>query len=159
MILVSHYSPRFATCLAVTQFLFWQHSSSSHMQKFLAHWTLQIYITHLIYPVNYSRKVWLHNANVDYFSGKHIPLFLVAILFFFLFLPYTFLLLFCQWQQDISHLRLFSWVSNAKLIPSYQAKLLPGWETVVSNHWIGLQDWITGLNLFISHDQSSNQMS
>ena len=46
---------------------------------------------------------------VDYLDGKHVPLFLVAMLvFFLLFLPYTLLLLFGQWLQAISHLKLFS---------------------------------------------------
>ena len=69
--------------------------------------------------------VWLYDANVDYLSGKHIPLFLVAVLvFLFLFLPYTFLLLFGQWLQAVSHLRLFSWVNSARVKPfidSYHA--------------------------------------
>ena len=59
--------------------------------------------------------VWLYAANIDYLSGKHIPLFLVAVFFFlFLFLPYTLLLLFGQWLLAISHLRLFSWVNRLK---------------------------------------------
>ena len=69
--------------------------------------------------------VWLYDANIDYLSGKHIPLFIVAVLvFLFLFLPYTLLLLFGQWLQAISHLRLFSWVNSARLKPfmdSYHA--------------------------------------
>ena len=83
-----------------------------------------IYITYLEYP-KYNRGVWLYDASVDYLVGKHIPLFLVAVLvFLFLFLPYTLLLLFGQWLQAISHLRLFSWVNNARLKPfvnSYHA--------------------------------------
>ena len=83
-----------------------------------------IQITYLEYPA-YNRMVWLYNANIDYLSGKHIPLFLVAMLVFFvLFLPYTLLLLFGQWLQAISHLRLFSWVNSARLKPfidSYHA--------------------------------------
>ena len=52
------------------------------------------YFTHLEYPT-YSRSVWFYDVNIDYIIGKHIPLFLVAMLvFFFLFLPYTLLLLF-----------------------------------------------------------------
>ena len=68
--------------------------------------------------------MWLYDANVDYIIGKHIPLFLVALLAFFLFLPYTLLLLFGQWLPAISHLRLFSWVNSARLKPfmdSYHA--------------------------------------
>ena len=81
-------------------------------------------MTYLEYPT-YNRMVWLYDASIDYLSGKHIPLFRVAVLvFLFLFLPYTFLLLFGQWLQVLSHLRLFSWVNSARLKPfidSYNA--------------------------------------
>ena len=61
-----------------------------------------VYITYLEYPANYNRMVWLHDANIDYLVGKHIPLFVVAMLvFLFLFLPYTLLLLFNQWLHAI----------------------------------------------------------
>ena len=74
---------------------------------------------------NHHKRVWLHDANVEYLVGKHIPLFLVAMfVFLFLFLPYTLLLLLAQWLQSISHLRLFSWVNSAWLKPfmdSYHA--------------------------------------
>ena len=53
------------------------------------------------------------------------------IVFLFLFLPYTLLLLFGQWLQAILHLKLFSWVNSARLKPfmdsyhaPYKAKLL-----------------------------------
>ena len=81
--------------------------------------------------------VWLHDANIDYLVGKHIPLFLVAVLvFLFLFLPYTLLLLCGQWLQAISHLRLFSWVDSARLKPfmdSYHAPYKPK-----HRYWPGL---------------------
>ena len=36
-------------------------------------------------------KVWVHDGNIDYFSSKHLPLFIVAVLFLFtLFMPYGF---------------------------------------------------------------------
>ena len=79
----------------------------------------------LDYPDNSTRRVWLLDANIDYLLGKHTPLFLMTLFFLlFLFLPYTLLLLFGQWLQAISHLRLFSWVNNARLKPfmdSYHA--------------------------------------
>ena len=60
--------------------------------------------------------MWLHDVNIDYIVGKHIPLFLVAMLvFLFLFLPYILLLLCGQWLQAISHLGLFSRVNSARL--------------------------------------------
>ena len=69
--------------------------------------------------------VWLYDANIGYLSGKHIPLFLMAVfVLLFLFLPYTLLLFLGQWLQAISHLRLFSWVSSTRLkafMDSYHA--------------------------------------
>ena len=49
---------------------------------------------------------------------------MAVLTFFFLFLPYTLLVLFGQWLQALSHLRLFSWVNSARLKPfmdSYHA--------------------------------------
>ena len=75
---------------------------------------ITIPLTYLEYPT-YNKWVWLYDANIDYLGKKHIPLFLVAVLvFLFLFLPYTLLLLFGQWLQAISHLRFFSWVNRLK---------------------------------------------
>ena len=122
MILVSNYSPRFAKLLGnnpvsvlATLILF-------SYTKILHTLITVLYVTYLEYPT-YNRMVWLYDANIVYFAGKHIPLFLVTMLvFIFLFLPYT-LLLFCgQWLQAISHLRLFSWVNRMKpFIDSYHA--------------------------------------
>ena len=83
-------------------------------------------VTYLEYPANNSVvNVLLYDANIEYLRDKHTPLFLVAVLvFFFLFLPYTLLLLFGQWLQTISHLRLFSWQNSTRLksfMDSYHA--------------------------------------
>ena len=77
----------------------------------------------LEYQDNHTQTVWWYDANIGYYAGKHIPLFLVAVLvFIFLFLPYTLLLFFGQWLQAISHLRLFSWVNRLKpFMDSYHA--------------------------------------
>ena len=72
--------------------------------------------------------MWLHDANVDYLGGEHIPLFLVSVVVFFLFLLYTFLLFFGQWLQAISHLRLFSWVNNVRLKPFMDSYHAPYWS-------------------------------
>ena len=124
MILVSHFSQRFARLLGnnpvsvlATLILF-------SYTKILCTLITALYITYLEYPT-YNKMVWLCDANIEYLSGKQIPLFIVAMLvFLFLFLPYTLLLLFGHWLQAISHLRLFSWVNNARLkafMDSYHA--------------------------------------
>ena len=125
MILVSHFSQRFANLLGSNPVSVLATLILLSYTKILRTFITAVYITYLEYPANYNRKVWLHDANIDYLVGKHIPLFLVSVLvFFFLFLPYTLLLLFGQWLQAISHLRLFSWVNSARLKPfmdSYHA--------------------------------------
>ena len=68
------------------------------------------------------KLVWLHDANVDYFHGKHVPLFLVGVMFSFFLLVYTMVLLFVQPLQRYSHLYCFGWVNRLKpLIDAYTA--------------------------------------
>ena len=145
VVLISHYSQRFANLLGSNPVSVLATLILLSYAKILRTLITAVYITYLEYPANYSRKVWLHDANVDYLSGKHIPHFLVAVVllilvavvvFIFLFLPYTLLLFFGQWLQAISHLRLFSWVNNARLKPfmdSYHAPYKPK-----HRYWPGL---------------------
>ena len=124
MILVSNYSHRFAKLLGNNPVSVLATLILLSYTKILRTLIAVFYITYLEYPT-YNKGVWLCNANIDYLSGKHIPLFLVAVVvFLFLFLPYTLLLLFGQWLQAVSHLKLFSWVNSARLKPfldSYHA--------------------------------------
>ena len=124
MILVSNHSHRFAKLLGNNPVSVLATLILLSYTKILRTMITVINMTYLEYPT-YNRMVWLYDANIGYLSGKHIPLFLVAVLvFLFLFLPYTLLLLFGQWLQAISHLRLFSWVNSARLKPfmdSYHA--------------------------------------
>ena len=120
VVLISNYSPRFANMLGNNPVSVLATLILLSYTKILRTLIAVLYVTHLEYPTynqypSYSRKVWLYDANIDYLSRKHIPLFLVAMLvFIFLFLPYTLLLLCSQWLQSISHLRLFSWVNRVK---------------------------------------------
>ena len=124
MIFVSHYSRRFAKLLGKNPVSVLATLILLSYTKILRTLIAAIHITFLHYTT-YNRMVWQYDANIDYLSGKHIPLFIVAVLvFLFLFLPYTLLLLFGQWLQATSHLRLFSWVNSARLKPfmdSYHA--------------------------------------
>ena len=53
-------------------------------------------------------KVWVYDGNIDYFISKHLPLFIVAVLFLFtLFMPYTFILFCGQWLQYLPRRRGF----------------------------------------------------
>ena len=117
MIVISYFSHRFANLLGSNPVSVLATLILLSYAKILRTLIGAFYITHLEYPTH-NRSVWLYDANNDYLSGKHIPLFIVAALvFLFLFLPYTLLLLFGQWLQALSHLRLFSWVNSARLKP------------------------------------------
>ena len=124
VILISHFSHRFANLLGNNSVSVLATLILLSYTKILHTLIDAIQITYLEYPT-YNRMVWLYDANIGYLSRKHIPLFLAAVLVFFvLFLPYTLLLLFGQWLQAMSHLRLFSWVNSARLKPfmdSYHA--------------------------------------
>ena len=136
MILVSHFSQRFANLLGNNPVSVLATLILLSYAKILRTFITAVYVTYLEYPT-YSRSVWFYDANIDYIIGKHIPLFLVAVLvFFFLFLPYTLLLLFGQWLQAISHLRFFSWVGNARLKPFMDAYHAP--YKAKHRYWPGL---------------------
>ena len=73
--------------------------------------------THLVIPGVFNRLVWHYDGNIIYLQGKHIPLFIVALLFLiFLFTPYTLILFGIQWLQLLSHYKLFFWVNKFKLL-------------------------------------------
>ena len=68
------------------------------------------------YPDGSEVAVWLYDGNVRYLQGKHIPLFLVAMIVLLLvFLPYTLVLLFGQWMQAHSKIRLLSWINDHRV--------------------------------------------
>ena len=91
--------------------------------------------TELVYPDGYIRKVWLYDGNVDYLKGKHIPLFVAALfLLIFVSAPYTAVLLFIQWLQKWSFLKVFFWVR--KLHPLFDAYTGP--YKVKHRYWTGL---------------------
>jgi len=131
MILVSHFSQRFANLLGsnpvsiLATLILLSYAKILHTLITAVSFTDVEYHNVSFTDLQYNRRVWLYDANIDYLVGKHIPLFLVAMLvFIFLFLPYTLLLLFGQWLQAISHMKLFSWVNSARLKPfmdSYHA--------------------------------------
>ena len=137
MILFSHYSRRFANLLGSNPVSVLATLILLSYAKFLRTLIAATSFATLDYPRHFIKSVWLYDANVDYITSKHMSLFLVAILvFLFLFLPYTLLLVFGQWLQGISHLKLFSWVNSARLKPfmdSYHAPYKPR-----HRYWPGL---------------------
>ena len=71
--------------------------------------------TRLEYPDGAVHYVWLYDANVEFFKGKHLYLGIAGILVLvFLIVPYTLCLAFFQQLQACSGHRLFQWVNKLK---------------------------------------------
>ena len=93
--------------------------------------------TSLEYPNNSQIAVWLYDGNIRYLSSKHIPLFTAAMIcLIVLFLPYTMLLLFSQWLQAKSHLKVFSCINSRYVKPFLDAYHAP--YTNKHRYWTGL---------------------
>ena len=72
------------------------------------------------YNESFPVRVWLLDSNIEYLSGKHIALFIAAIMFGILSLSYTLLLLFIRPIQKNSHQKCLRWVNKLKpLIDAY----------------------------------------
>ena len=71
--------------------------------------------TLLEYPDGSVKRIWLYDGNVEYLKGKHIALFVAALLLLvFISLPYTVALLFIQCLQYRSRYRILAWVRRLK---------------------------------------------
>ena len=93
--------------------------------------------TSLEYPNNTQIAVWLYDGNIKYLSGKHIPLFIAAMIcLIFLFLPYTMLLIFSQWLQAKSNVKMFSRINSHYVKPFLDAYHAP--YANKHRYWTGL---------------------
>ena len=76
------------------------------------------------YPDGSKKIVWLPDATLEYWSGKHIALFLIAVVLLLVGTLYTALLLFWQWLLPRQDWKILRWVRNQKLcmfIETYHA--------------------------------------
>ena len=76
------------------------------------------------YPDGSKKVVWLPDATLEYWSGKHIALFITALAILFVGILFTAVLFSWQWLLHHSHWRLLRWVKNQKLcmfIETYHA--------------------------------------
>ena len=89
--------------------------------------------TTLEYPDGSVRRVWLYDGNVDYLKGKHVPLFMAALLLHLIFfLPYTTLLLCIQCIRPKPRF----WVRIRKLKPLFEAYTGPYKDKC--HYWTGV---------------------
>ena len=69
----------------------------------------------LNYPDGSTRWVWLHDGTVEYLSGKHIALFVVAIFILIVGIMYTALVFFWPWLLHHQNKIVFKWTRSQKL--------------------------------------------
>ena len=90
----------------------------------------------LTYPDGSSEMLWLPDATVKYLSGKHIPLFIVAVLILLVGLVYTSLLFSWQLLLYLPGWKIFRWSRDQKLktfIETYHTPYTPK-----HRYWTGL---------------------
>ena len=93
-----------------------------------------ISFTTITFPDGYKSKVWFMDGNIKILTGKHIPLFLVTLLFLLFSMPFTITLLTIQLIYKISHYRVMFWVN--KLKPLFDAYTGP--YKAKHHYWTGL---------------------
>ena len=72
--------------------------------------------TTLKYPDNTTVLVWLPDGNINFLNGKHIPLFLAAIITLIVAIVYIAILLLWQWLICMPKCKITSWITNVRLI-------------------------------------------
>jgi hypothetical protein len=135
IILVSHYSTRIsrlvgnnAVQVLATLFLL---SYAKLLRIIITVFSL----SELVYPDGYHRRVWLYDGNIDYLTGKHIPLFIAALLLLILVsIPFTVTLFCIQWLQKFSNMKVLFWVK--RLQPLFDAYTGP--YKIKHRYWTGL---------------------
>ena len=91
--------------------------------------------TELVYPNGYHRRIWLYDGNVDYLTGKHIALFIAALILLILIsIPFTVILFCIQWLQKLSNRKPLFWVK--RLQPLFDA--FTGPYKIKHRYWTGL---------------------
>ena len=92
--------------------------------------------------------VWLYDGNISFLSGKHIGLFVIALLLLLAFIiPYTIILVFAPCLQFLARFKVFRWVDNKNFKPLLDAYQVPFKRR--AKYWPGLMVLVR-LGLFTS---------
>ena len=90
----------------------------------------------LTYADGTVKVVWLPDATVGYLDGKHIALFLVAVLILVIGLVYTVLVFSWQWLLRLPDWKIFNWSRNPRLQTFIETYHTP--YTTRHRYWTGL---------------------
>ena len=93
-------------------------------------------VTTLNYPDGTRKIVWLPDASLNYFHGKHILLFVVAICVLLIGSVYTIILFSWQWLLRYQDKQIFRWVRYQKLVLFLEPYHAP--YTFKHHYWTGL---------------------
>ena len=104
--------------------------------KFLQTTITALSFATLHYPDGSQKIVWLPDATVEYFSGKHIVLFAIAIIILFIGIAYTCIIFFWQWLIRYQDWTILKWTNSHRLAHFIEVYHAP----YVSKHryWTGL---------------------
>ena len=69
----------------------------------------------LKYPNGSTKIVWLLDGNIEFFSAKHVPLLLAAIIIVIIGLMYTLFLFSWQWILQMNENKIFKWIRSTRL--------------------------------------------
>ena len=138
IIIISDYSTKFATlftgknpiAIMATLFLL---SYTKLLRTIIA----SLSSTTLQYSNGSHEVVWLVDANIPYLSGKHIPLFITALVIVIVGITYTFILFSWQWLVYCPNRGPLRWIiGNTKVIAFMDAYHNP--YNKDHRYWIGL---------------------
>ena len=93
-------------------------------------------VVELSLPDGSKHYMWLLDANVDYFVGKHAPLFLVTFLIFLIFIVFTLLLLLWPWFVKCRNKRPLRLIWKQKFASFIETYHIPFNANV--HYWTGL---------------------
>ena len=95
-----------------------------------------LFFATLNYPDGSKRRVWLPDASVEYLSGRHAALFVVAVVILMLGIVYALLLFSWQWLLYYQNKKMFKWVRNQKLCHFFEPYHAP--YSIKHRYWTGL---------------------
>ena len=108
----------------------------------------------LEYPDGSHKMLWLPDATVKYLSGKHIPLFIVAVLILLAGLVYTALLFSWQWLLYLPRWKIFKWSRDPKFQIVLQTYHMP--YSAKHRYWTGLLLIVRAVMYFVAAVNVSN---
>ena len=106
------------------------------------------------YPDGSRLKVWRPDATVKYLQGKHIALFVTALVLFVIYLAYSTLLFSWQWLVYLPSWRILNWTRNQKLQAFTETYHTP--YIIKRGYWTGMLLFVRAVLYLITAVNVSN---